>query len=764
MASAIDNSDEPLKAIIFADSCNASEVPNLAFGKKLLNTSLLTWQLAVLARSGVKEAIILSSKPISHHYSDPLQRLQVKTLSSSSWNGEGDALRDLDRRDDLRPTDDFVLITAGSVFNIDVSKLVDQHKRRRKDDHNWLITTVLRRGAGTAWKGLIAVVETRTGTLIKYTSEYASPICIDVLERNTELQSGAQLEVVSNVMDCGLDVCSPEILLEFRENFYYDQVRSYIKEKLDGGEAEVFGNRMYAHFADSKKQEYASRITSLASLAQTTLDVLNGWMIPYDEQTFNEHAKNTLSHELQSAYVVENCAVGENVTIDIGSHIVDSVIGHNVKIGNDVTIVRSIIMDGTEIADRSYVRRSILEKECKVLVDSIIPDNCYFKSGLRIGPACSTLQNYSFFAHDEDQTTRQDTDEEEQDEERNSEDDSNNDDEAEEEHEEDGSEQEHGEVVRVENALDEEHHEETTLANENPKNVMEREAEEHRVRDAELKHMVHLSHEWSEADVSNICSGRLVEYSYAVALDPFFIEYPATCNYESDERDELEEDDDEDDEYIGVRDQLGEQTQNGLNGGVDIISAGLHSVDLNDDAGVGEDDHRMQEFVKETFETINRAFQENIAVENTALEINSLKLAYHSSFAETLAAIAIAIAKSVEASEDDPAMLYSRVLRGLDRFESLLQSFTSEDTEHSTQTATHMARVIGRNGVLLMYMFKAMFDKEFLEDSGILNWAANERTKVEAQEIDGSLLEIMADFLEWLEKSDDEEESEDAEQ
>lgn len=169
MASA-KNADEPLKALVFADSCHSQLVPHLAAGKPLLNTPLLTWQLAVLARSGVDEAIVLSSTPIHNLYHDPLQRLHVRNIHSSSWNGEGDALRDIERRDDLRPTDDFVLVTAGSVFNLNVSKLLEQHKKRRKADHNWLISTVLRRGAGTAWKGLVVVVESQTGTLVKYTS------------------------------------------------------------------------------------------------------------------------------------------------------------------------------------------------------------------------------------------------------------------------------------------------------------------------------------------------------------------------------------------------------------------------------------------------------------------------------------------------------------------------------------------------------------------------------------------------------------------
>lgn len=689
MASA-KNADEPLKALVFADSCHSQLVPHLAAGKPLLNTPLLTWQLAVLARSGVDEAIVLSSTPIHNLYHDPLQRLHVRNIHSSSWNGEGDALRDIERRDDLRPTDDFVLVTAGSVFNLNVSKLLEQHKKRRKADHNWLISTVLRRGAGTAWKGLVVVVESQTGTLVKYTTDYKSSLPIDVMEQNTALQHGSQTEIVSNVLDCGLDICSPELLVEFRENFYYDRVRSYIREKLEGGEAEVFGNRMYAHFVDSGNGEYASRVTSLASLAQTTLDVLNGWMTPYEEEVFNDDAKEGTAHCFQSSYIVENSAIGNNVSIDIGSTVMDSVIGNNVQIGSDVTILRSIIMDGSQIADRSFVVGSILEEECHVLPDSIIPNNCFFKKGLRIGPACESIQSYSFFAHDEDQTTIQETDESDEE-----------------------SAQEQQERQQLENEEEREQNDDEGEQGE------------------------------EEGEVPNTCNGRLVEYSYAITVDPFFIEPPKIAQYESDESDELEHDEDED-----------------INGDIDQIQAGIGTVNLREGTAFesNADIVRRKKFIDEVFETIKRAAEERVEIQNTSPEINSLKMVYEASFPETLAALAIALGQTLVTSSSGASVSYAQVVQSLTDYNSVMSAFASEDIGHNTKVATYMAQSLRDNGTLLKYMFKAMHDMDFLEEEGILNWSTEERQRVESGQTDGDLLETMADFLDWLQQSDEEDE------
>lgn len=719
--SSLKTATESLKAIIFADSFYQKSDSNLAFGKPLLNTSILNWQLAALARSGAKEAIVLSSEPLTEIETDPLQQLKVRNISSPTWNCEGDALRDIERRSDLCPTDDFVLIASGSVFNLDIAKMLKEHKARRKADRNWLISTVFRRGAGSADKQLVIAVESRTNTLVNYFSNCTTSISINVMEHNSALQNGSQVEIVSNVLDCGIDICSPEFLLEFRENFYYDQVRSYIKEKLDG-DGDVFGNRMHAYFVDSSSKEYAARVTCLASLAQTTLDVLNGWMKPFEEEMFNENVREGMSHLYRTAYVVENSAIGENVTIDMGCTIIDSVIGNNVKIGSDVTILRSIVMDGAEVLDRSYIRRSIVEQDCIIRVDTIIPNNCFFKRGLSVGPACNSMQSYSYFTREDDETERQ---------------------ESHESSDEEASNDAAGNVPE----------QKETNKSLSPKDDANESSDE------KLNNLITLSEEWSDNDVSNICSGRLVEYSYAVSVDPFFIEHRKVLDYESDGKDDLEEEDVDDDtvDEIGGSDTLGKDQ----NGGIEIMSSGMQSIDLNKSA-VEEATESRNEMFSEVFETINRAFTENIEVENTTLEINSLKLAYQSSFPETLAGIMAGIAKSLQSHNKSSVVPYDRIVSSLKDYTTLITLFKAEDIAHNAEATRHMAWALREDGTLLMHLLHAMVKMDFLEADGILKWAAEERKQLDDGIVDGNLLQTMGEFLKWLEEEESDEDEDES--
>ncbi len=65
-----------LKTLVFADECDNSSFPAFSATSYLLSNLVLVWQLSTLDRYGVKEAIVLSSKPIEILYSNPLERMK----------------------------------------------------------------------------------------------------------------------------------------------------------------------------------------------------------------------------------------------------------------------------------------------------------------------------------------------------------------------------------------------------------------------------------------------------------------------------------------------------------------------------------------------------------------------------------------------------------------------------------------------------------------------------------------------------------------
>jgi NDP-sugar pyrophosphorylase family protein len=386
------NEEEPLKALVFADACadvnsqsSAAKGISGAASLPLHESSLLHWQLYALARSGVDEAIVLSSRPRDDLPTSPVMGcLKVTALTNATWCSPGDALREVESRVALRPRHDFVIVHHGTLFNMDVAAMVRSHKQRCKADRNWLVTLTLRNGV--AYTPLITAMQTETGALCFY-SDAASldEVSLDAKGDNAGLRFGGTVQISADVVDVGLDICSPDFLIEFRENFDFDNVRDYVRAKLDGGEAELLGNRIYAHFVDSHASEYATRIDSFGAYMTASRDVFDGWMHPIRparvlRMIWGQHTAvgdcNVIcrgdgpqpSGELCSAADV---VLGENVTVGKNVVLRRAVIGGGVRIGNEVTVEDSVILGGATVADNTRLVGKLIDgQNVSVSVDT----------------------------------------------------------------------------------------------------------------------------------------------------------------------------------------------------------------------------------------------------------------------------------------------------------------------------------------------------------------------------------------------------------
>lgn len=765
-------SSEPLKAIVFADSCETDREPDLSFGKLLGNVSILTWQLTALARFGVKHAIVLSAFPVDSVYSDPLERLKVDYLSSSTWNGEGDALRDLETRDNLCPIDDFVLVRPGTVFNIDVSALVAAHKKRRLLDRNWLISSVFRRAAGSSLTGLTIAVDAKSGTLVKYSNSISEGgLSIDVNAEHANLQNGGQMNIYSDVMDVGLDICSPEILVEFRENFYFSHVRAYVQEKLDGGEAEVFGNRMFAHLTDSSCGEYAARVTSLASLSQTTLDILNGWMTPiapYASNSYKKQKPDTI-HDQQN-YYTDRVILGSSVSVGDSSAIFESVIGNDVTIGSEVTISRCVIADGCVIGDRCDLFCSIVDQDCRVQNDCTIPRKCYLDEAVCLGQehlplgTCSlvTLKDIASLGITDKYVKSVEEVESEM----------NNGDSP--VKNEDGQLNPDGDKNTLEvsagsgNLVNYSIHTESdkglgvSTIDGAVKEIVNDKVDSEELVDDDAGSLdgnedVEQIDEVMDSDDGNdlvsldfAARGTVLTGDQIIRLDRFFLdpEIPWLENI-SDEKDDLE----------------AEEDSAELNKELREVGNLLDGVTLNAEGAQNGEQTGLVQFSEEVAETIARAFSENIDIDNTTTEIKSLKVAYDCSFPETVCQVVGSIARQVEISTSSSTKLYGALVMALKKYGQLISNFNdNENVEHHKEVAIGLADMLHGNGILLMYIFRAMYEEDMLHEDGILNWSRYEQSRIESGATDSQLLDTIRPLIDWFEDEEEEEEEEETEE
>jgi translation initiation factor eIF-2B subunit epsilon len=378
------NEEEPLVALVFADPCTdvsgltgaAAEAVKAA-SIPVHGASLLHWQLYVLARSGVDEAIVLSSTPRLDLPTGPIAgHMKVVPLSNPTWCSPGDALREVESRVSTRPRHDFVIVHHGALFNIDVRAFVQKHKQRCKADRNWLVSVTLRRGV--ACTPLVTALQSDTGALCFFSdSPSLIAVNLDAKSENVGLRFGGKVQILADVVDVGLDVCSPDFLIEFRENFDFDSIRDYIRAKLDGGEAELLGNRIFAHMVDSSAAEYGTRVDSISAHMAATWDVFDGWMIPIracrvlslaesrrisvrkgnltclgDDQFWTETFRGEVSDvvvgkgaAIASDAVLTRCVIGDGVRIGKGVKLEDSVIIAHGIIPSHANLVRKCVAD-----------------------------------------------------------------------------------------------------------------------------------------------------------------------------------------------------------------------------------------------------------------------------------------------------------------------------------------------------------------------------------------------------------------------------------
>lgn len=694
--------DEPLKAVVFADHCGLqvriSDEPPPSLS--VHGVPLLHWQLHVLARGGVAEAVVLSSAPLDVALPSKMMSMIITCIHNPTWRSPGDAIRDIDARVDVRPRHDFVIVQPGAIFNVDVGSAARAHKARCKVNRNWLVSIVLRNGV--SFKPRAVAIDDTTGGIcfFKEDARDMRDIVLDTKSENVGLQNGGRVTIYTDFVDIGLDICSPDFLVEFRENFDFDSVRDFIRAKLDGGEAELLGNKMYAHFVDSKAGEYAARLETYKAYMAVVQDIFDGWMLPvtplsvlrsssrpllYDGgQNVTEicdldsnsssqggrrpvycRESNSRWHDVvvgkgaavDRTAVLKRCIIEENVQIGAHTLVEGSIVGRGSVIGEHVTICESLLLNDCFVADRVFVPSgSFLHSNASFRVESrdgsaISVDYCVPPVNETAGRSCeNTSSGMGMF----DMSSLNDS---------------------------------------------------AVLAQQDDTQQLRISADS-----------VSEGHETDRGMLRNTeCSTW-----------PKFMTW-----IDSGEEDEFED-------------------------GTDSVSGSEVDSDLGCRPSSG-----LEKFNDEVFETLSKCDAENVDVETAALEVNSLKLAYEKSFFDAEIAVLQSLAEIAQKAHISRGLAVPHaVLELFGRWNGLIKRFSGgNSTDEQQRLVETLAEHFSPNGRLLRYVLHALYDSDVLEEDAILGWVNFARSDVNNDKKKSQLLNEMHDFIEWLENADEEQES-----
>lgn len=180
--------------------------------------------------------------------------------------------------------------------------MIEAHKERRQKDKCCIMTTVFKKArpmhpTRTLNDDLLVVTNVRgaecdprcalltlppmpraapaqkhTGQLLVYDNDVEEG---EVSLPVQQLAEHTQVEFRYDLLDTQVDVCSPEVLVHFSDNYDYQDVRlDYLRNEVQNAD---LGWKYFAHVIEN---EYAARIQDLRTYHAISRDVMRRWAYP----------------------------------------------------------------------------------------------------------------------------------------------------------------------------------------------------------------------------------------------------------------------------------------------------------------------------------------------------------------------------------------------------------------------------------------------------------------------------------------------------
>lgn len=717
----------PLQAVLLADSFTQKFRPITMERPKVLlplvNVPMIDYALEWLASVGVEEVYIFCcahAKQVTSYLERSHWKSQtnfiVTAIESNDCVSAGDALRLIDQRNVIRG--DFVLVSGDTVSNMSLRQVLQEHKERRRKDKLSVMTMVVKHTKPSSVthqnrfgnEELLLGVDPETKQLLCYEDKKdygkAHQCSGNIILDQSIVTDRSAVQLYNDRQDCFIDICSPEVLLLFTDNFDYQQLRrDFVKGLLSD---EVMGYKIFTYEIHS---EYAARIDNFRSYDAVSKDILDRWTYPIvpdipfsrngppirlDSQGIYKAAGVMQS---RSAIIGGTTFLGEGTSIGDCCNITDSVIGQGCIIGCNVHIQGSYIWNNVTIHDNATLRYAIVCDGAVVKEGAVLEPGVILSFNVVIG------QNFTVPSYSKISLTPQPT-------------------------EEDSDE----ELEYAEAAAG------VTESVKKPFSVVENEIncqngkQDEESMDGQSWNVLEVGvtgtgYKWSLGE-----SNQEEEWRHSVSPIP----------YEKIQELILKKRFDFDDTAldIGTVQTTGESKP---------------------DSEIADDESEKPEtayFNKEVEETFRRAVLEIPGVEqhHVIIEVNGLRLAYNMSFSDCAGALFHAILNlALEAPHAGPSELFINAQNVITKWRDLFKNYLkSEDDE--VEVLLKFEEICQETGKEFAPIFskvlEVLYDKDILTEEAILSWASE---KQEADESDKVFVKQSESFIQWLQEASEEE-------
>lgn len=390
-------SSTKLQAILLADTFDQQQFRPITHQRPkvllpLVNVPMIAYTLSWLQSNGVTEVFVFCCNH-SKQILDYLETSQwlakpnfvVSTIVSRTCLSSGDALRFIYEKNVIHT--DFVLVNGDTITNMSLVKPLEEHRERQRENSNAIMTMVIKRSMPSpvthhsrfGTDEVIIAIDPDTKQLLYYEDE-ADHLNVVSLDKSMLSENPPLLSLYSDRQDCCIDICSPQVLTSFYDNFDYQHIRHHFLKGslLDAVEG-------YKIFTYEICSSYAARILNIRSYDAISKDIIQGWMYPLvpDVQFFENSVANLKRQGMCrasevglscSAHIGPCTVIGSGTTIGTKTAISNSVVGESCSIGSNVTI------------DGCYIWNNVIVEDGCELKHAIVCDGVIVKAGASLQP------------------------------------------------------------------------------------------------------------------------------------------------------------------------------------------------------------------------------------------------------------------------------------------------------------------------------------------------------------------------------------------
>uniref|UniRef100_A0A7R9UEV4 W2 domain-containing protein n=1 Tax=Pinguiococcus pyrenoidosus TaxID=172671 RepID=A0A7R9UEV4_9STRA len=264
---------------------------------------------------------------------------------------------------------------------------LDAHRANRKRDPECSMTKVFKTiGHGSALRSLthdlVVGIKGDDSRVVYWQDDIEADVCVLSSELLGEY-AGDDVEMRYDLLDCGIDICSTDVLGAFSDNWDYQDMRSHFC-KTEVGNVEL-GKRIYAHVLPA--EQYAAKIEDFRTYAHVSFDVVRRLVLPYapdtpffGDSTFRA-SRNGCYRERgvdidRTASIGPLCLISSGTRVGPGSRLERCLVGRDCVIGANVELTDCILWSGVQVWNDVQATNAILCDQVLIGSNVKIPRGC----------------------------------------------------------------------------------------------------------------------------------------------------------------------------------------------------------------------------------------------------------------------------------------------------------------------------------------------------------------------------------------------------